>query len=272
LIFVVPPDPLLFFASFPSLSSFPARPKTHENGPQAQHHAAPGEHGHQRLSVPGEARADHGRAGPASAPSFFFSVDDALVVDCPFDRFFLRIFGLARAPPRALPGPDAASVVGHRSSSSCGRFFPFEGPGSAQGRGKGLLPLPFGEQSVFPLSPHPFVFLSTKKRKQRTTSLNLFLSPARCSLSPEPNLAAHQIVYDKIVNPGHWTVPMREAALEPARLKSGAAGEKIDTARLLVADVGGGTGFCTQGVVAAGVPPANVTLVDQVRVVVAGER
>ena len=59
---------------------------------------------------------------------------------------------------------------------------------------------------------------------------------------------------------------MREAALEPARLKSipGASQEKIDTAKLLVADVGGGTGFCTQGVVAAGVPPANVTLVDQV--------
>lgn len=75
-----------------------------------------------------------------------------------------------------------------------------------------------------------------------------------------------QIVYDKIVNPGHWTVPMREAALEPARLKSspGAIGDKIDPKKLLVADVGGGTGFCTQGIVAAGVPPTNVTLVDQV--------
>ena len=61
---------------------------------------------------------------------------------------------------------------------------------------------------------------------------------------------------------------MREAALEHARLKSspgaGASSEKIDTTKLLVADVGGGTGFCTQGVVAAGVPPTNVTLVDQV--------
>lgn len=30
-----------------------------------------------------------------------------------------------------------------------------------------------------------------------------------------------------------------------------------------VVDVGGGTGFCTQGVVKAGVLPANVTLLDQ---------
>jgi hypothetical protein len=58
---------------------------------------------------------------------------------------------------------------------------------------------------------------------------------------------------------------MREAALEPARLRSGPGpAETIDTKSLLVADVGGGTGFCTQGVVAAGVPPTNVTLVDQV--------
>jgi hypothetical protein len=30
-----------------------------------------------------------------------------------------------------------------------------------------------------------------------------------------------------------------------------------------VVDVGGGTGFCTQGVVAAGVDPTNITLIDQ---------
>lgn len=32
---------------------------------------------------------------------------------------------------------------------------------------------------------------------------------------------------------------------------------------LQVVDVGGGTGFCTQGVVKAGIPPANITLIDQ---------
>jgi len=95
------------------------------------------------------------------------------------------------------------------------------------------------------------------------------------------------IVYDKIVNPGmpererdgkgirrsapranlpplshhltflsptgHWTVDMRTAALEPAKLQP----------THKVVDVGGGTGFCTQGVVAAGVPAKNITLLDQ---------
>jgi MPBQ/MSBQ methyltransferase len=60
-------------------------------------------------------------------------------------------------------------------------------------------------------------------------------------------------VYDHVVNPGHWTEEMRDAALAPARLEPAHA----------VVDVGGGTGFCTRGVVAAGVPPANVTLLDQ---------
>lgn len=61
-------------------------------------------------------------------------------------------------------------------------------------------------------------------------------------------------VYDHVVNPGHWTVAMREDALEPA---------KLDSPDLKVVDVGGGTGFCTQGVVKAGVLPGNVTLLDQ---------
>eukprot|EP00887_Chlorella_sp_A99_P001498 scaffold8.g1498.t1 len=60
-------------------------------------------------------------------------------------------------------------------------------------------------------------------------------------------------VYDYIVNPGHWTKPMRAEALAPAGLSP----------EQKVVDVGGGTGFCTQGVVAAGVPPANITLLDQ---------
>jgi MPBQ/MSBQ methyltransferase len=47
---------------------------------------------------------------------------------------------------------------------------------------------------------------------------------------------------------------MRTDALEPAQL---------DSPSLKVVDVGGGTGFCTQGVVAAGVKPENITLIDQ---------
>ncbi|EKX51463.1 hypothetical protein GUITHDRAFT_65997 [Guillardia theta CCMP2712] len=62
------------------------------------------------------------------------------------------------------------------------------------------------------------------------------------------------IVYDKIVNPGHWTEDMREDALKPAQLTS----PDLD-----VVDVGGGTGFCTLGIVKAGVRPEKIVLMDQ---------
>eukprot|EP00891_Asterochloris_glomerata_P003576 jgi/Astpho2/3576/Aster-06483 len=62
------------------------------------------------------------------------------------------------------------------------------------------------------------------------------------------------IVYDKVVNPGHWTEDMREDALSVA---------KLDSPSLKVCDVGGGTGFCTLGIVKAGVDARNITLVDQ---------
>lgn len=61
------------------------------------------------------------------------------------------------------------------------------------------------------------------------------------------------IFYDTIVNPGHWTEDMRTDALSVAQL---------DNPNLKVCDVGGGTGFCTLGVVES-VRPENVTLVDQ---------
>ncbi|KXZ49108.1 hypothetical protein GPECTOR_23g39 [Gonium pectorale] len=60
-------------------------------------------------------------------------------------------------------------------------------------------------------------------------------------------------VYDHIVNPGHWTEDMREDALVPA---------KLDDPNLKVVDVGGGTGFCTLGIVKS-INPSNVTLIDQ---------
>lgn len=52
---------------------------------------------------------------------------------------------------------------------------------------------------------------------------------------------------------GHWTVDMRDEALVPADLND---------PNLQVVDVGGGTGFCTLGVVKH-VKPENVTLLDQ---------
>ncbi|KAI5056515.1 hypothetical protein GOP47_0028333 [Adiantum capillus-veneris] len=61
------------------------------------------------------------------------------------------------------------------------------------------------------------------------------------------------IIYDHIINPGHWTEDMREDALEPADL---------DDPNLTVVDVGGGTGFCTLGIVKY-VNAKNVTILDQ---------
>lgn len=61
------------------------------------------------------------------------------------------------------------------------------------------------------------------------------------------------IVYDHIVNPGHWTEDMREDALEAA---------KLDKPNYKVVDVGGGTGFCTLGIVKT-IKPENVILMDQ---------
>ncbi|CAM6083073.1 unnamed protein product [Calypogeia fissa] len=61
------------------------------------------------------------------------------------------------------------------------------------------------------------------------------------------------VVYDHVINPGHWTEDMREDALEPADLND---------KDLVVVDVGGGTGFCTLGIVKT-VDAKNVTILDQ---------
>ena len=59
--------------------------------------------------------------------------------------------------------------------------------------------------------------------------------------------------YDRWINPLFWTAEMRDRALEVARL---------DRPDLDVADVGAGTGFTTEGIVAA-VRPERVTMIDQ---------
>ena len=61
------------------------------------------------------------------------------------------------------------------------------------------------------------------------------------------------LVYDRWVNPLFWTPAMREAALAHAAL---------DAPGVRVVDVGAGTGFTTEGIVAA-VPADRVTMVDQ---------
>jgi MPBQ/MSBQ methyltransferase len=92
---------------------------------------------------------------------------------------------------------------------------------------------------------------------------------ARCSISSarpssQPRFIQHKkeafwfyrflsIVYDHIINPGHWTEDMRDDALEPADLYD---------RRMRVVDVGGGTGFTTLGIVKH-VDAKNVTILDQ---------
>lgn len=61
------------------------------------------------------------------------------------------------------------------------------------------------------------------------------------------------IVYDHVINPGHWTEDMRDEALEPADLHD---------RNMIVVDVGGGTGFTTLGIVKH-VDAKNVTILDQ---------
>lgn len=61
------------------------------------------------------------------------------------------------------------------------------------------------------------------------------------------------IVYDHVVNPGHWTDDMRTDALSVA---------KLDSPDLKVYDVGAGTGFTTLGVIEH-VNPENITMIDQ---------
>lgn len=104
---------------------------------------------------------------------------------------------------------------------------------------------------------------STRTLKPRT------ISSPKCSLSAsrpasQPRFIQHKkeafwfyrflsIVYDHVINPGHWTEDMRDEALEPADLYH---------RDMIVVDVGGGTGFTTLGIVKH-VDAKNVTILDQ---------
>ncbi|PXF43311.1 2-methyl-6-phytyl-1,4-hydroquinone methyltransferase 2, chloroplastic [Gracilariopsis chorda] len=63
------------------------------------------------------------------------------------------------------------------------------------------------------------------------------------------------IVYDTIVNPFHWTKEMRDRSLAQAQLE-------CPRRDLKTIDVGGGTGFCTEGV-ANYIDTKHITLLDQ---------
>eukprot|EP00741_Cyanophora_paradoxa_P025112 tig00000342_g24240.t1 len=64
------------------------------------------------------------------------------------------------------------------------------------------------------------------------------------------------LVYDDFVNPFHWTVEMRDESLELAQL------DGLRDKNPVVVDVGGGTGFTTEGIVKY-INPENVTILDQ---------
>uniref|UniRef100_A0A7C9D0K3 2-methyl-6-phytyl-1,4-hydroquinone methyltransferase n=1 Tax=Opuntia streptacantha TaxID=393608 RepID=A0A7C9D0K3_OPUST len=120
----------------------------------------------------------------------------------------------------------------------------------------------------FPPNGHP-IFGSNLHHKSLARLPTRKISVPRCSLSAsrpvsQPRFIQHKqeafwfyrflsLVYDHIINPGHWTEDMRDEALEPA---------KLDNPNLKVIDVGGGTGFTTLGIVKH-VDPENVTIIDQ---------
>ncbi|KAJ6938676.1 hypothetical protein NC651_005191 [Populus alba x Populus x berolinensis] len=106
------------------------------------------------------------------------------------------------------------------------------------------------------------VVASTRISKARTLTPMCSLSASRPA--SQPRFIQHKkeafwfyrflsIVYDHVINPGHWTEDMRDEALEPADLSD---------RRMLVVDVGGGTGFTTLGIVKH-VDAKNVTILDQ---------
>nr|GMD95176.1 2-methyl-6-phytyl-1,4-hydroquinone methyltransferase, chloroplastic-like [Ipomoea batatas] len=113
---------------------------------------------------------------------------------------------------------------------------------------------------AFPQKGHVSYPRSSTQRGVRTTKCAISSSrPAS-----QPRFIQHKkeafwfyrflsIVYDHVINPGHWTEDMRDEALEPAELHSRG---------LSVVDVGGGTGFTTLGIVKR-VNPKNVTIIDQ---------
>ena len=135
--------------------------------------------------------------------------------------------------------------------------------------------------SILPAkSPNGLGFLGSPLRAKSHPKMGFFPSvgktqrtnkstAVRCSLSSsrpasQPRFIQHKqeafwfyrflsIVYDHVINPGHWTEDMRDEALEPAELYD---------ARLKVVDVGGGTGFTTLGIIKH-VYPKNVTILDQ---------
>lgn len=118
------------------------------------------------------------------------------------------------------------------------------------------------------LNGKPFPKLSLVSARSRADKTRIGMV-TKCSLSAsrptaQPRFIQHKkeafwfyrflsIVYDNIINPGHWTEEMRDQALAYADLND---------RNMIVVDVGGGTGFTTLGIVKH-VDAKNVTILDQ---------
>lgn len=116
--------------------------------------------------------------------------------------------------------------------------------------------------------PNLGLVYNTRISKSSSSRISTIVVP-KCSLSAsrpssQPRFIQHKkeafwfyrflsIVYDHVINPGHWTEDMRDEALEPADLSD---------RNMIVVDVGGGTGFTTLGIVKH-VDAKNVTILDQ---------
>lgn len=120
-------------------------------------------------------------------------------------------------------------------------------------------------RSLYMESAHPrFAAVPVERRRSVAVRASGGANPSVSRPADKPRFIQHKqeafwfyrflsIVYDHVINPGHWTEDMREDALEPADLND---------PNLVVVDVGGGTGFTTLGVVKT-VDAKNVTILDQ---------
>lgn len=115
-----------------------------------------------------------------------------------------------------------------------------------------------------PSPPLSLVSTTATRRLSVATRCSSSSSVSASRPSAQPRFIQHKkeaywfyrflsIVYDHIINPGHWTEDMRDDALEPADLSH---------PDMRVVDVGGGTGFTTLGIVKT-VKAKNVTILDQ---------
>lgn len=128
--------------------------------------------------------------------------------------------------------------------------------------GLGFLGSDFNGKHFPKLNSVSCVKISSTHKRKILVSPNCSVSASRPS--SQPRFIQHKkeafwfyrflsIVYDHVINPGHWTEDMRDDALEPAELNN---------RNLTVLDVGGGTGFTTLGIVKH-VDAKNVTILDQ---------